>query len=254
MATEGTGGAQTVRRALGLLATVVDEQPVPLTELAAKSGLTMSTTHRLMRTLEAEGFLSREPGGRSYVVGSELIVLSARVIHGLGVRDVVHPVMQQLVDLTGETVSLHVRAGERRTCIDTVEGIHPIRRVIAVGETLPLYAGPSGKVMLAHVDAEDAEAILAQAAQAGQDVERIRGQLASIREVGYMGAIADRTPGVGGFSVPLFGPAGVMASMTTSGPDDRWSLAAMGAVAATVVSHAETISRRLGGVPAPVSA
>lgn len=240
-------GAQTARRALDLLQIVVRRQePVSLTELAAVSNLSTSTAYRLMRTLESYGFVARESSGRSYVVGDELVAMSARVLHGIDLVQIAHPLMEELVGITGETASLHLRTDWRRTCVDTVEGIHPIRRVIEVGETLPLYMGSTGKSILAYLDEHDRERVLARASEDGIDVAAVRDQLAETRQRGYMMAIGDRTPNVGGFAVPIFGAEGVRAALTISGPGDRWNQEAMTAAAPEIVVRAREISRRLG--------
>lgn len=240
-------GAQTARRALDLLQTVVRQQdPISLTDLATASGLSTSTAYRLMRTLESYGFVARVPGGRSYVVGDELVAMSARVLHGIDLLQIAHPLMEELVGITGETASLHLRTDWRRTCVDTIEGVHPIRRVIEVGETLPLYAGSTGKSILAFLDEREQERVLARASDDGVDVEVVRNQLAETRRRGYMMAIGDRTPNVGGFAAPIFGAEGVRAALTISGPGDRWNKEAMRAAAPEIVVRAREISRRLG--------
>lgn len=236
-----------MHRAIGLLREVVDRRgPVSLTELASGSGLTTSTAHRLMRALEACGLVTRADGGRRYVVGSDLVAMSARVMHDVSLVALARTAMDELGRLTEETVALHLRVGWERTCVASVQGVHPVRRVIDLGQTLPLYKGPTGKVILAHLDDPDRLDVMRRAALDGEDLERIERQLAGIRRDGYMASIGDRTPGVGGLSVPIFGAEGVLASLTISGPGERWTEQAMKAVAPTVVERAGELSRSLG--------
>lgn len=56
---------------------------------------------------------------------------------------------------------------------------------------------------------------------------RVREQIETIRRHGFMAAIGDQNPGVGGLSVPVFGIDGVMAAVTISSPSERWSMDAM---------------------------
>lgn len=243
----GADGAQTVHRAIGLLREVVDRRgPVSLTELATGSGLTTSTTHRLMRSLEASGLVTRADRGRGYVVGGDLVAMSARVMHDVSLVALARTAMDELGRLTEETVALHLRVGSNRTCIASVEGVHPVRRVIDLGQTLPVYKGPTGKVILAHLPEPERLEVMHRAAQDGEDLERIERQLAGIRRDGYMASVGDRTPGVGGLSVPIFGAQGVLASLTISGPGERWTEEAMRVIAPTVVERAGELSRSLG--------
>ena len=81
----------------------------------------------------------------------------------------------------------------------------------------------------------------------GDDVIVAWTDLTEIRRNGYAASIGDRTRGVGGLSIPVFGPSGVEASVTISGPSQRWDMKAMHRAATVVVPLVAGISERLGG-------
>ena len=74
-----------------------------LTDIAEKSGLPLSTAHRLVNELTDWGFLSREPNGR-YQLGIRLWELAQNT--GRQLRDAARPFIQDLFSLTGETAHL----------------------------------------------------------------------------------------------------------------------------------------------------
>lgn len=242
-------GTQTAARALQLLRAVVESPaPVTLTELQRITGLNKGAVHRLMAELEEQLFVTRDPETRRYVVGSGLVALSARVFRGINIRDAARPVMAAIREATGETVSLHVRHLQHRICIESLASPQPVKRVVPLGEMLPLFAGPTGKAMLAFLPAPEAEAILDWAGAEGQDVPAIRGQLDAIRRDGHLIALGDRTPNVGAMSVPIFTVDGIAASITVSGPGDRFQPEAIEALADEVDAQCARLSAALGHV------
>jgi IclR family KDG regulon transcriptional repressor len=240
-------GAQTASRALQLLELVVDQhRPLALNELEKLSGLQVNAVYRLMSALEQGGMVTRERGSRRYTIGPKLIALSAKVAHGLNIRTVALPIMQLLVEETSETVSLHAVSGRARVCIAALEGTHAVRRVIPEGQLEPLYAGPSGKSILAFLDDMYVNEVLEDAQTAGQSVSQIIEHLHEVRRLGYLALVGDRLPGVGGLSAPVFDANGVVASLTVSGPAERWTKEAMELAALRLMHNAAELSSALG--------
>jgi DNA-binding MarR family transcriptional regulator len=97
-----------------------------LTDIAEKSGLPLSTAHRLVNELTDWGFLSREPPGR-YQLYVRLWEIARNT--GRQLRDAARLYVQDLLWLTGETAHLAVRAGHEVLYSDRVYGLHgPPRR------------------------------------------------------------------------------------------------------------------------------
>ena len=243
----GVRGAQTADRALRVLELAVDSaRPLTLAELCQLSGFNKAVTYRLLRSLVQRGFLAREPSGRGYVVGYRLIGLAAKVMSGLRIREIARPVLVRIAQQSAETVSLYMRHSNQRVCVDVVEGTQPVRRVIPVGETLPLFVGPSGKVILAWLPPDDLSLILTMARAAGCDWKSLEAQLRHVRSRGYLGLIGDRFPGAGGLSVPIFSGAGIVGAVTISGPAERFGMQAIAKLAPRAMRECAEISKALG--------
>jgi DNA-binding IclR family transcriptional regulator len=231
------GGSQTVDRALEVLRQVVlSKDSLLLDDLAARVDLNRSVTYRLVRSLENAGFISRDPRQGGYTIGAAFLSMSVLTASRINIGRAVRPAMEAIVGEFGETVSFHVRNGDQRVCVDVVEGTHDIRRVISVGETLPLYAGETGRVLLSELPDNEMLGYLRDAADAGLDAQTLREEVERIRNQHYLIGVGLRTSGVGSISVPIQGPAGLLGAMTISGPDYRWNQAAMEAALPTILN------------------
>src|SRR3990172_10310978 len=76
--------------------------------LAGRAGLPWATAVRLIRTLEAEGFLYRGPDADRYVIGFELVRLGRSGDPGRLLATTAVPSLERLAEAVGETVSLSV--------------------------------------------------------------------------------------------------------------------------------------------------
>jgi DNA-binding IclR family transcriptional regulator len=245
-------GSQTADRAISLLFHAVSsEEPIGLAELGRRSGLNKAATYRLIQSLQNHGLLTREPDGHRYVVGPGLVAMAAMVMRKLEIRVAGRPVLERLAAATLETISLHMRCEDRRICIDTLESKYAIRRVVPMGETLPLYAGPSGKAILAHLPPSELEVVLDHARAAGEDLAVIGQQLEACRVQGFLGLVGDRTPGVGGLCAPVFDSTGVVGVITVSGPTERFNAEAIAGVTELVVRETGLLSAALGHTAQP---
>jgi IclR family acetate operon transcriptional repressor len=240
-------GAQTADRAIQILLLVATSGiPLGVAEIGRLTGLNRAATYRLLQPLLNHGLLEREPDGRGYVAGTGLLVLSARVLQKANIIDAARPAMQRLVNSTSETVSLHVRTGDERVCIASIDGPHPVRRVVPVGEKLDLSEGVSGKVILAYLSAAEAAAIIGRAAENGRDEPQLRQRIADVRAYGSLAEVGNPQSGVSGISAPIFDGFGVAGSLTVSGPSDRLTPAVMASIAELVVQEADRVSAALG--------
>ncbi|MBM4420173.1 MAG: helix-turn-helix domain-containing protein [Chloroflexi bacterium] len=77
----GQRGVQSVDRALELLETIAREgAPLAITTLATRTGLHVSTAHRLLATLVARGYVSHDDRTHRYGPGPNL----GRLVRDLG--------------------------------------------------------------------------------------------------------------------------------------------------------------------------
>jgi DNA-binding IclR family transcriptional regulator len=165
-----------------------------LSELARRTGLPMSTAHRLVGELVRWGGLERGADGR-YRIGLRLVEIAALCPRGIGLRDVALPFMEDLYEATHQNVQLAVREGLDGVYIERIAGRSAVPVLTRVGARWPLHATGVGLVLLAHAPAEVQEAVLAAPLASFTpftvtDPAALRPALAEVRRTGF--AVSDR--------------------------------------------------------------
>lgn len=155
------GGVQSVDRALTLIETLAeDDEGYRLTDLAVRTGLSTSTVHRLLTTLEKRRFVQFDRseakwhiGVRSFSVGSTFARRRNFVAHAM-------PYLRKLRDLTRETANLAVVDDETIIVLTRVESREIMRSLTKVGGRVAMVASGVGKAVLATYSDEDVSAII----------------------------------------------------------------------------------------------
>jgi len=268
---EITQGTQAIDRAATLLTAVVRRaEPASFTELAAASGLAKSTTSRLLMALERHQLIRRDHDGRFWP--GELFVRYAW--QGTADTDLVavaQPFLDQLGELTGETINLGVvassgvtaRAGGGGAGGDARQGDAPqvVQQVSQVdsrfmiggtnwvGLDVPMHCSASGKVLLAFGAAAVAEGPFER--RTGRTITTraaLDAVLASVRKRGYAVTDEELEPGLVAVAAPVFagGPTAI-AAISVSVPASRLTGSRVPATAASCVNVARALSSTLGG-------
>lgn len=184
--------------------------------------------------------------------GIRLFDLGSIVLDQMGLRRIALPVMRRLRDETDESVSVNVVDGDWRVCIEKVETDHDVRQIISIGRRSPLYAGASGKCLLAYLPDAEAEAVLARielrpiATRTITDLGQLRRELRRVRDRGYATSANERVDGAAAIAAPVLDHTGsVIAALTVSGPEPRFRNR-MTEFAERTVRAAADISAELG--------
>lgn len=207
----GTGSV-TARALQVLEAFSAEHSALSLTELARRSGLPLSTAHRLVHDLAAWGALERDDVGR-YRIGLRLWEVAALAPRGLGLRELALPFLEDLSQVTQENVQLAVRDGLEVVFVERIAGRRAVPVLTRVGGRFPLPPTGVGLVLLAYAPAEVQEQVLAQPLQRFtprtlvSPVE-LRRVLAEVRRLGH--AVSDRQVTMDSVSVaaPVWGSDG----------------------------------------------
>ena len=91
-------------------------------ELARATGINASTVSRLLATLTAAGYAEHVPATGRYRLGPRVIQLAQGVLARLDVRQIVRPLLEELVDATGETATLSLPSEHDAITADFVPG------------------------------------------------------------------------------------------------------------------------------------
>ncbi len=171
-----------------------DHAELTLSELSRRSGLPLTTTHRLVHELAKWGALERNADGR-YHIGLHLWEIAALAPRGLGLREVALPYLEDLYEATHENVQLAVRDRLEVVYVERLTGRDSVRVLTRVGGRFALHATGVGLVLLAHAPAEVQEQVLNGTLERWTDEtitspRELRRVLADVRRRGY--AVSDR--------------------------------------------------------------
>ena len=169
-------GRSVTSRALAVLDAFDSATPrLSLSEIAARTGLPLTTAHRLLGELAAWGALSRRPDGR-YEVGRRLWELGLLAPVQLELRQVAAPFLLDVHTATRDTVHLAVREDLSALYVERISGRESVPVVSQVGSRLPLHATGVGKVLLAWAPDDVAERALRAPARGDEQDQAQPGQ------------------------------------------------------------------------------
>ncbi len=225
--------------------------PVGATELAKSLNMTKSNAHRVLKTLEAAGYLRRIDSSGRYGLSFRLWELGQRAIAGVSVKVEAQDSMAWLAAQTHETIHLSVLDGEDVIYLDKIESSEPVRAYTTVGGRAPAYAVATGKALLAWQGAKVIDAVAAglkrHTPTTLADPILLGLELARIREQGFAVNLGEWRESVGGIAAPIRSADGrVDAAIGISGPRQRITPERIAAFATLVIRAATEISRRLG--------
>jgi len=165
----------------------------------------------LLKSLLAQGYLSFLPTDLSYFPTLKVSALGdwiPSVLFG----DALLPMLQDLRDATGETVTVTTPAGQRMRCLRVLLGTHRIALQLDEGTTFPIVGSAVGAAYLASLDEADYEAFFARARSPksslqAHDVDNAEKMVAAARKRGFAAAYDSVTDDAGAVAIAL--PPGI---------------------------------------------
>lgn len=248
----GVVGAQTVGRAFAVLRLFRDHRgDLGVGAVAKELGLNLSTTHRIVRALVAEGYLAQNQDNERYYLGTGALLLGRAAHRDFGL-DVVYPVLQELAGGTGESVNLGVLTGDVAIVVERIESPQPLRFTQPPGTRVPLHASSMGKALLAfNPDVEartlsDVTQLEAITPKSHGTVASLRSDLDVVRARGWSTDDEESTLGVRCVGAPIRDNAGVArAAIALQAPAVRVPDERFGELGPRVAAAAKEISSLL---------
>jgi len=206
-------GAQSIYRTVAVLMAVAERnrEGTGMTELAAATGLTGPTVHRILRALTDLG-LAVQMENRRYALGPLVYDLGLTAAPRFDLQALTRDITDRLAQDTGDTVFFSRRSGNDMVCVSRTSGSFPVKTLITdVGLRRPLGAGASGLAVLSAMPQDEASGLIeantpAYAAQ-GRTADQVRKDVAAARRAGHVErdipALGART-----ISAPLRDPSG----------------------------------------------
>ncbi len=239
---EKDANVRSVERAIDILNCFTKERlALTLTEISKQVGLAPSTALRIVTTLVNNNFLAKNEETQKYCLGYNIAQLGLLCFYNMDLRDISKPYMYRLKDIYNESVSLYTTQGNYRVCIERIESTHPLRRVVNIGDNLPLTRGASGRLLLAYMEKEVIRYLLED------DPYTTEEAIVRVRQLGYAVSQGEREEGVTSIAAPIFNAQNkVIAALSISGPSIRFAEEEMPERINSVKECAEKVSLELG--------
>jgi DNA-binding IclR family transcriptional regulator len=213
--------------ALRLIGLLGERGTITVTEVSNELNVGKSTAHRLLATLVAEDYATRDPVHRRYHAGRALVGAGLSALGELDVRRRAFHPLRQLAVQTGETCKVLILEGLFARVIDTAETPQSLRVGGSIGDLLPANATAGGKLLLSGESEESirerfGKRLPSLTANTISDWDDLMVELQRIRERGWASNVGESTPGVVGLAVPVQGKSvPTVAVITLAAPAER---------------------------------
>ncbi len=235
---------QSVDRALRLLE-VIGEHPCGLVEAAARTDLPLSTTSRLLATLEDRDAIARGPDG-VYVVGAMVQRLAgSESATTSSIQAAAQAELVALSDTLDDAAGLSIPIGNQTLTVMQVDVPKPVQAQDWTGHRWAITGGGSGAVMMSTWPASRVDPLL-DTLRAAERTE-LRREIAEARRRGISWSHGAYVEGLTSCAAPVVGPAGqAVAALLVYGPSFRFpGKGAVRRVEKTVVLAAGRVSKNL---------
>ncbi|MGC0878942.1 glyoxylate bypass operon transcriptional repressor IclR [Pantoea agglomerans] len=251
------GQVQSLTRGLTLLELIADSHgSVALTELAQQAGFPNSTTHRLLSTMQQQGFVRQVGDLGLWTIGAHAFVVGSSFLQSRNLLALVHPVLRSLMEQSGETVNLAVLdlSDHQAVIIDQVQCTQLMRMSAPIGGKLPMHASGAGKAFLAHLGDEQVTALLHQKGlhyytpKTLMSPQSLKENLALVRKAGFSFDDEEHALGLRCVAAPIYDEHGeAFAALSISGPIARMTDDRITELGALVIREARQVTLAYSG-------
>lgn len=250
-------GIQSIEVGARLLrALAANGRPMMLRDLAKNAGMPAAKAHRYLVSFMRMGLVEQDANSGRYDLGGFALELGLASLARLDPVRLAAPILEDLCEQIGETVALAMWGNHGATCVRWIEAGGPITVTLRTGVVLPLSTSATGRAFAAFYRSTYLKKMLDTELRATAETTRstlaavtraLETQLEEIRRHGIARAGGSLTPGINGFSAPVFDHSGRMvAAITSLGTTGHFDMAWDSPLAEQIKEAAASLSKRLG--------
>lgn len=178
-------------------------------KLSADLGIPKSSLTQLLGNLVERGYLSFKPGPNIYEIGPRLVQLIERQAQMMGIPRTAQRLCDKLTKETGESSSFNLQVDDVSERICGANSNQSLTFNMRIGETAPLYAVSSGKIMLAWMNETELKDYLSRVAFEAfthKTITRhadLRAELQQVRKDSLAWSVEEYTQGIIGLAMPV---------------------------------------------------
>lgn len=217
-------------RSVETLFTIIDilyeEEQLRLTDIADRAGVSKSTVHRHLSTLDSHGYVTRE--GDRYRLSYRFLDIGAHLRNKDPLHKQIRGTLQNIADKTGEFVAFIVEEHGLGTFLYTEMGSEGVQHDNRVGSQVHLHQSAAGKVILAELPDDRVDEIIdehglpAETAHTITNRSELESELETVERQGFALVREEYTEGLMAVAVPIHYPDGSLAgAVVIAGPTYR---------------------------------
>ena len=249
-------GVQSVARALSLMRLLAQEDGGSrLSDVARAAGLPVSTAHRLLTTLEQQGFAQFEPASSLWHVGRDAFTVGLAYGRRLSFVAPALPLLRRLRDATRETANLGILDDDHLVTVSQVESREIRRALSPPGRRVSVFSSAMGKAILATWRDQEVLALADRAGLPPLTTKSLRSREAALAEIartrarGWALDDEEFNLGMRCLAAVVWSPQGEAAcAISISGAAVRLTEDRLEPLGALVAQAAEELTGVLGGV------
>jgi DNA-binding IclR family transcriptional regulator len=150
-----TPGVKSADRLMTLLEYLADVGQATFQSITQDLHLPNSSAHQLLLNVTQRGFAEYDPANRTYRLGMRVWELGQAYNQAADLPALAQPLMDELVNVVGETVQLGRLDGTEEVHLAISETSHPVKLYSVVGLRLPAHVTGIGKALLAGLTDEE---------------------------------------------------------------------------------------------------
>jgi IclR family transcriptional regulator, acetate operon repressor len=219
-----------------------------LAEIGAATDLPKSSVFRYLATLEARGYVERDPEDGTFRLGFAFFPADGWRLDTFVVR--ARPFLEELRDALRETINLGVLKDGLITYLDVAESPHPVRFITDPGKRNTIHSTALGKAIAASLPEAEVRRILAATGMPRKtprtitDPDAFIQVLAKVRRQGYAIDDNEDDDGCRCVAVPIPGSP-FRAAISLSAPSGRLPMRRTREAAAALIDAASRLGREL---------
>lgn len=241
-------------RAMAVFEFLSEAQGKSLSVIADEMGQSPATVYRILVTLEGRGLVEFDSAEQVWAIGSQAYVIGARFLRRTSLVDRARPIMRRLMESTGETANLGVEKEGQVLFLSQIETHANIRAFFPPGSLSPMHSSGIGKALLAFMDQDRLNRVLASAdlqtftERTIVDSNVLRADLEDTRARGFSIDDEEKNMGMRCIAAPVFDLNGeAVAGLSVSGPTSRVSLEETDRLSREVIDAARQLTEAIGG-------